>query len=1795
MADTAKQLADAEKNHNRLKKLGTTEATKEFGTYPKYIDALKETRLKLNDAKADHEDSASGETKEPTKEEIQKIREKDIKDIMSTKEKRIKEAEENHEKLEKLGSVEFDTYAEYTKALSNSRLEVNEAKSDHASMAKNVARAERDWKDIPSDWKTEDEDSVPGEAKEPEKKPEPVEEKPKPEPAPKVKKPGKKVSEEFLAAHKRLGVAEKNFRELKILSKKKAYSEHGGYSGYKNKVDKAESELEDARAAHEKSIPIETKRLGIDPWEGVDTSIPAESSHLTDRELDEFTSKYNGMLSHYEEDLSKNTLLSLYPKGSSADIPGLAAYKAEVNRNIEISKRNTSNTRSYFEDGTITEKDGTVRTLKKPLEEHQKLGKRISDLLRVAEKDAENKPASDYAHEMLRKLQIEKTESDEKIAKLSGSYVPNQSAPKAKEPEKEVEEKPKAKEPWEMTSEEASSKIADLLGAPVKETGKPRVVFTTKTEEYAFRSGFQTGSKTPHGPPPPDKPGLSPKDRKYYAAQRHGWSHGAMAGREVEKLRNDIHEGKPVSSAAMEAYGFKLPEGYIKGGGSYVPNQSAPKTKEPEKEVEEKPVTPPTSKIEKKEPWEMTPDTPQSESPVNAPVDTLVQYITGDRLNGPDQFKNLYYKLSDPDRVAVAKELNKRGLLHEIDARKKKPMNATTIINSARGQYRNRYYDSKTEYEDFLSRKAKVTEKKPEVEKEKPKAKEPWEISEREYGEQERQISLTSLREDLRKAKSGEEKPNVFLNGAKSKAALIRTIEKDIEDAKYTKPERYSGKHLGFINKAIREGKDVPQANLDRYDIKTEKPAESAKEPEKVEEKPKPTAATPSKEPVAAETGAKGKQAEAAIHKATGLPLNENGTVTVWHHTSASKAGAIRKTGLLVSDAEPDVYVTTHQKPDTGYGDTAVAIGVNPEKLQLDDEFPNGRRDYSIKTGKPGGSIAVSVDKPATPPKEPVAEVKEMKEKPKQKEFDLTDTPKAKEEKPVEAEVEDAPKGKKRVQLFPKEAKELYALQEELKGLMDKARKGGKLPGDMKAVKDKEDEKSALLVKLGFKKPPKAQERGGEGLLKGRIVPLDDHDVIHEGGRVEPYQTRKQAVIGVNPASRKAEKDAAAAALKAAQTPAPKVKDKEFADTAATNLVTDGKGTPTTNAVTGGKDLPGDQKAGGGVPAQAPAPKPEKPEPVLTENLQHYIYTASASLDNSMQALNNLPNRHPDRKEFFDRAMDHRHILSKLLEKAGYDHLGPIGKTKLFGQDHGLPQELVKGAGEFRKVQEEEKTQTTAREEASKAAQPPVTPDPSPFVIAAGTAPVPPATPTVVPPAPAPAPVAPQRIESTVTPPRIESIVGSTSPLPQTQPAGAAPVAPAPWFPFGQGDGQAPWLPHGGQTASPPVPQTQPAPVAPTPAPVPQPAPTPAPSGRGSQAASQAAAASGAKPIDHGRFAATTQTIQAPPTVVNPSRTTVKPTASADPKKKIVDPYAQNVETTSGPAPGPFASKAQLATPVPQKLKPAVQTSEGKRAPYPQNVETTSSLVPRPFASETELASPAPEKLKPAIDAGLKPDVKQGIPVPPPKKKGLIAKVAGKIGLGGKPPVPPPTAYPVPENKPIIGAQGRGESPLVVPKTGQPKPAQQPGAQPQQQPRPQQPQQAGQKQPVPGKPQQEVPLLPMSRYEKVKRALASTGQGIGRAATSASQSVQRVATHGITKAVLAHLGVAALHGINYPKAIKNLGPKQPRKFNPGWHGFTTPVGKPEDEAKAAEQQKAAPEPKEAAEPKTSGKWERRDR
>ena len=87
------------------------------------------------------------------------------------------------------------------------------------------------------------------------------------------------------------------------------------------------------------------------------------------------------------------------------------------------------------------------------------------------------------------------------------------------------------------------------------------------------------------------------------------------------------------------------------------------------------------------------------------------------------------------------------------------------------------------------------------------------------------------------------------------------------------------------------------------------------------------------------------------VDEITGMPLNPDGTVTLYHATDIESANLIVESQTLKSAAEPSVYMST-AKSGTGYGDTVVAIDIKPDALRLDDEFPDGRMDFAVDAPK---------------------------------------------------------------------------------------------------------------------------------------------------------------------------------------------------------------------------------------------------------------------------------------------------------------------------------------------------------------------------------------------------------------------------------------------------------------------------------------------------------------------------------------------------------------------------------------------------------------------------------------------------------------------------------------------------------------------------------------------------------------------------------------------------------------------------------------------------------------------------
>ena len=86
------------------------------------------------------------------------------------------------------------------------------------------------------------------------------------------------------------------------------------------------------------------------------------------------------------------------------------------------------------------------------------------------------------------------------------------------------------------------------------------------------------------------------------------------------------------------------------------------------------------------------------------------------------------------------------------------------------------------------------------------------------------------------------------------------------------------------------------------------------------------------------------------------------GMRVLYHGTTSGKAAQIQKTGILKPDAEPAVYLTTSEDGG-GYGDgTVLRLAVPESKIEIDDEFPDGRQDFRAEVGYKGQLKIKSAD-----------------------------------------------------------------------------------------------------------------------------------------------------------------------------------------------------------------------------------------------------------------------------------------------------------------------------------------------------------------------------------------------------------------------------------------------------------------------------------------------------------------------------------------------------------------------------------------------------------------------------------------------------------------------------------------------------------------------------------------------------------------------------------------------------------------------------------------------------------------
>ena len=89
-----------------------------------------------------------------------------------------------------------------------------------------------------------------------------------------------------------------------------------------------------------------------------------------------------------------------------------------------------------------------------------------------------------------------------------------------------------------------------------------------------------------------------------------------------------------------------------------------------------------------------------------------------------------------------------------------------------------------------------------------------------------------------------------------------------------------------------------------------------------------------------------------------GVPINKDGTVTVYYHTTKQKSLQIGQSKVIPSDGRNRVYLSNESGGDAilrnkgnfdqEFDGSTVLVYVTPDMLQLDAEYENGRRDFFI-------------------------------------------------------------------------------------------------------------------------------------------------------------------------------------------------------------------------------------------------------------------------------------------------------------------------------------------------------------------------------------------------------------------------------------------------------------------------------------------------------------------------------------------------------------------------------------------------------------------------------------------------------------------------------------------------------------------------------------------------------------------------------------------------------------------------------------------------------------------------------
>lgn len=89
-----------------------------------------------------------------------------------------------------------------------------------------------------------------------------------------------------------------------------------------------------------------------------------------------------------------------------------------------------------------------------------------------------------------------------------------------------------------------------------------------------------------------------------------------------------------------------------------------------------------------------------------------------------------------------------------------------------------------------------------------------------------------------------------------------------------------------------------------------------------------------------------------------GVPINKDGTITVYYHTTKENALRIAQNRMIPANGKERIYLTNESGGDAILNDrgnfdqdldgSTVLVYVTPDKLQVDEQYENGRRDFFI-------------------------------------------------------------------------------------------------------------------------------------------------------------------------------------------------------------------------------------------------------------------------------------------------------------------------------------------------------------------------------------------------------------------------------------------------------------------------------------------------------------------------------------------------------------------------------------------------------------------------------------------------------------------------------------------------------------------------------------------------------------------------------------------------------------------------------------------------------------------------------